>query len=511
MPSFLPGSSSSHWERIIPAGTGAPAVVRAMPSTYILPIPPRIASGPKQPLRGVNWGPRFKHYVHYPRPSINNWLSVEILTHIFLYAVEAYWMTPYQLVGVCRRWRNIINSMAHLWSTLRLGTWTEIENVSLWLERSRQSLLTVRIDVQRDIKSLPSIHPYSGLQHAFRSMDRWQDLVIASFPAPEMFDGAVDFLTAKPMGQLTLLEVGHRCPDSATLTHLLSHISKTAVLLFHMSLRGSYAISSFLQPERHHVLRSVTTLIFDGKGISQPVPILPLLVHLQILAVSHLPLPDYDASASLPFLSTLKQLKLRAVPIQWMAGREFKILEGCTIIHPIGQGRVRHKVDLPCCKTLTYQGHPISTLRYFHAPQMKKLLLKSHETRQKRAQEHLDHLCRLDGNFSQLHTLRLTLQCSEKGLIKVLKSMEPLQELILSIAYPSSSWTKFLESLAAVPASKDWRNIGSHQEWREWCSSQSWHTSVLPHLKYLGIQSTKGFSQSQCFDNCPLFRLVAHS
>jgi hypothetical protein len=42
----------------------------------------------------------------------------------------------------------------------------------------------------------------------------------------------------------------------------------------------------------------------------------------------------------------------------------------------------------------------------------------------------------------------------------------------------------------------------------EWCSSQTWHANVLPHLKYLGIQCPKGFSRSECLDNSPLLRLV---
>ena len=34
------------------------------------------------------------------------------------------------------------------------------------------------------------------------------------------------------------------------------------------------------------------------------------------------------------------------------------------------------------------------------------------------------------------------------------------------------------------------------------------HANVLPHLKYLGIQCPKGFSQSECLDNCTLLRLI---
>ena len=92
--------------------------------------------------------------------------------------------------------------MTHLWSTLRLGTWTEIENVDIWLDRSRQGLLTVKIDPQKDVRMPSSDPPYAGLQHALRSMDRWKDLELASSPAPEIFGGAMNFQTAEPMGQL---------------------------------------------------------------------------------------------------------------------------------------------------------------------------------------------------------------------------------------------------------------------------------------------------------------------
>jgi hypothetical protein len=514
-PSLL-GSPLSHWELALhPAEMNSHGVVSAGPSTNVLPIPTRIPSGPKLLLTDVNWGPRFKHYVHLPRRSINNWLSVETLSDIFLYAVEACLMTPYQLVAVCRRWRNVINNMTHLWSTLRLGTWTEIEHVHLWLERSRQGLLTVKIDPQRDMRKPSSHSAYAGLQYALRSMDQWQDLVVGSTLIPEAFGRSIDMQAAMPLGRLTSLELGERCVNSVTLTDLLDHISKTAVFLSCISLQSAYAISSFLHPQMHHILNSLTTLIVDGRGISEPVSILPQLVCLQTLDASCLPLPTYDATTTLPLFSTLKQLRLRAVSIQWMVGREFKRLEDCTIIHAMGQRRIQHLIDMPCCRTLTYEGHPVSTLQYFHAPKVQHIALNSYDNKGRRVKRHLDHLCRSDGQFSQVHTLHLTLWCSEEALIDILKYMVALQELVLSIAYPTS-WEHFLKSLAAEPSTRDWPgwNYGidvgfNWEDWEAWYSSQIWHVNVLPSLKYLGIQSPKGLSQSECLDNCPLFRLIA--
>ena len=512
MPSSVP-DSSSHWKRVLlPGGISASTVVRAVPSSNVLPLPSRIVPPPSQLLTVPSWGPRFVHYVHSPRRSINQFLSIEMLTDIFLYAVEAYQMTPYQLVAVCRRWRNVINGMSHLWSTLRIGTYTQIENIDIWLDRSRQGLLTVKIDPRRDIENCSDDKPYTGLQHAFGSVDRWQNLVITSSPTPEAFGDAVDFRTVKPFERLTSLELGQRCQDSATLTHLLDHISKTAIILSDMSLCSPCAIASFLQPPRGVVLSMITTLVIDGKGISEPISILPFLGNLQIFEATSLPILPYETDTSLPFLSTLRQLKLRGVRLQWMAGREFKCLEDCTIIHALGQEEIQLGINMPGCKTLTYQGHPISTLQYFHTPQAKELVLHTHDTKRKRVQWHLD-LFRLDGKLSQLHTLHLTLSCSEGALTSALEHMEHLQELVLSIAYPSSSLESFLMLLAAEPSSQDWPKwdyvYDDHKGWMDWCSSQTWYTDMLPSLRSLCIQSAKGFSQSQCLENCPIFRYLA--
>ena len=393
--------------------------------------------------------------------------------------------------------------MSHLWSTLRLGTYTEIENIDIWLDRSRQGPLTVNIDPQRDIESRSDEKPYAGLQYALRSIDRWQILVIASSPTPEAFGEMVDFQAAKSFEHLVSLDLGQRCKDSATLSHLLDHISNTAIILSNMSVHGPCAISMLLQPHMSHVLNMITSLVIDGEGISEPVSILPLLGNLRVFDASNLPLPNYDTSTNLTFLSTLKQLKLRGVPIQWMAGREFKCLDDCTIIHVLGQELIQLRIDLPCCRTLAYQGYPISTLQHFHTPQVKKMVLDTQDTKRKRVQQYLD-LLRLDGKLSQLHTLHLTLSCSEGALTNALEHMEHLQELVLSIDYPSSSLESFLMLLAAEPSSKDWPRLPDydHVTWRYWSASQTWNTNMLPSLRSLSLQSPKGFSQSQCLENC---------
>ena len=156
----------------------------------------------------------------------------------------------------------------------------------------------------------------------------------------------------------------------------------------------------------------------------------------------------------------------------------------------------------------------MTSVRYFRVPKMTAMELKSHDCNEQRVHRQLRHLCRVDGRVSKLTVLHLTFQCGEQVLIEVLEYLAPLQELVLSIAHPSPSWQSFLESLAANPSTNEWpveeswEDRYDHQEWERWCSSQAWHANVLPCLKYLGIQCPKGFSQSECIENIPLFRLV---
>ena len=154
----------------------------------------------------------------------------------------------------------------------------------------------------------------------------------------------------------------------------------------------------------------------------------------------------------------------------------------------------------------------MTTARHFHVPNMKAMELKSDDCNDQRVYQQLRHLWRVDGRISNITTLRLTFECSERVLIKVLKYMVPLRELVLSIAHPSRSWEIFLGSLAAKPSTNEWPAWGklgtNHTQWEEWCSSQTWRANVLPHLKYLGIQCPKAFSRTECLDNLPLLRLI---
>jgi hypothetical protein len=442
---------------------------------------------------------------------INAYLPLELLREVFLYSIEVNQMQSGHLASVCRHWRSTITGIASLWSTLRVGTWTEEEQVATWLQRAYP--LKVVIDTQRDSQKSSHTPPFAALQDVLATTDRWHDLTISSFP-PEDLVSQLNFHVARPMKLLKLLHVATGCVQSPSLTHLLELVPPEAPLS-ELRLHPLFASTPFLQPHWHPVLQNLTVLIVNGRDIHEQFGLLPAFTQLQILGIDHLLLPWYELNVNLPLVRTLQKLQLRASSVQWMAGRNFPSLEECVILLPRCWEAVQHhRLEMPSCKKLIYHGYPMTTVQYFHIPQVKAMELRSHDCQQQRVYQHLHQLCIFDGGISKLTTLHLTLLWGGKGLARVLKSMGPLQELVLSITYFSTSWEHFLQSLAARPSTEDWP-IGwdwfysRGQNWKKWRSSQTWHTNILPSLKFLGIQCTKGFSNTQGLDNFPLFRFVA--
>jgi hypothetical protein len=441
--------------------------------------------------------------------TINTYLPMELLREIFLYSIESNQIKSGQLASVCRYWRSVITSIASLWSTLRVGTWSEMEQVTTWLQRAYPK--KVIIDTQRDSQSPSKVPMFAALQNSLTSTSQWNELTISSFP-PEHLASQLGVQVASPMNVLKVLHVAAGCVDSPSFALLLSLVPMEAPLCM-LRLHSSFASTHFLQPHWFPILKNLTVLIVNGRSIHEPLELLPTFTQLQTFEADRLLLPFYEPNINIPLLCTLRKLQLRACSVQWMAGRQFPCLEECAILLPRHWEVIRlHEVQLPSCKKLTYDGHPMTTARYFHVPEMREMGLRSHDCNEQRVYQNLRHLCRIDGRISKLTTLHLTFQCSEQVLIKVLKYLVPLQELVLSITHPSPSWQPFLESLIAKPSTNEWpawhlwRPIYHRLE--QWCSSQTWNADILPRLKSLGIQCPKGFSRSECLDNLPFLRLV---
>jgi hypothetical protein len=433
---------------------------------------------------------------------------MELLREIFLYSIESNQMKSGLLASVCRYWRSVITTMPHLWSTLRVETWTEMEQVTTWLQRGYPK--KVIIDTERDRQESSNTLPFSALQDALESTGQWNELTISSFPSEDVAS-QLGFEIASPMNVLNVLHVAAGCVHFPSFAHLLNLVPTEAPLSA-MRLHPLFASTHFLQPHWISVLKNLSVLVINGRGIHEPFELLPAFTQLHTFEADHLLLPLYGLNANLPLICTLRKLRLRASSVQWMVGRQFPCLEECAILLPrYWEAVQQHEVELPSCRKLAYHSYPMTTIQYFCAPQTRAMDLRSHDWKKQRVHHQLHHLFTVDGSTSKLITLHLTLQCSEQTFTKVVMYLGLLQELVLSIAYPSPSWQSFLESLAAKHSTINWRRWSAwelHRQWEQFCSTQTWHADVLPHLKYLGIQCPKGFSESECLDNVPLLRLV---
>jgi len=441
--------------------------------------------------------------------TINTYLPMELMREIFQYSTESNQMKSDQLASVCRYWRSVIITLPSLWSTLRVGPWTEREQAAIWLGRAYPKKIV--IDTQGDGQLSSNTVPFAALRDALSVTHQWHELTISSFP-PENVASQLGFQLASQMNELKVLHIAAGCVNSPSFAQLLNLVPTQAPLC-ELRLHPSFVGTHFLQRHWYPGLKNLTVLIVSGKDMDAPFELLPTFTQLQIFEADRLCLPSYGPNTYLPLLCTLQKLKLKACSIQWMAGREFPCLEECAILLPRHWGHIQqHEVQLPSCKKLAYHGYPMTTAQYFHVPEMRAMDLRSHDCNERRVFQHLRHLCRVNGSISSLTTLHLTFQCSEQVLMKILKYLIPLQELALSITDPSPSFQHFLGTLAAKPFTDErpewssWRYNG--KEWEKWCSSQTWHANVLPHLKFLHIKCPKGFSQSEHLDNFPFLRAI---
>ena len=296
--------------------------------------------------------------------TINTYLPMEMLREIFLYSTESNQTKAGYLASVCRIWRSVITLMPHFWVTMRLGTWTETERVNTWLQRAYPK--RVVIDTQRDGQDSSNSPPFAALEAALASTGQWNELTISSFP-PENAASQLGFQVAGPMHMyaLKVLNVALECVRTPSFTHLLDLVP-TEAPLSEMRLYSSFASAYFLQPPWFHVLQSLTVLIVNGRDIHESFELLPTFTQLQIFEADRLRLPFYEPNTNLPLLSTLRKLQLRACSVQWMAGRVFACLEECTILLSYDCERIQQlAVQLPSCRKLTYDGHPMTMVQCF--------------------------------------------------------------------------------------------------------------------------------------------------
>ncbi|KIM29325.1 hypothetical protein M408DRAFT_23095 [Serendipita vermifera MAFF 305830] len=92
-------------------------------------------------------------------------LPFEILSPIFEMCGEMHWKAPISIAGVCRFWRNVVQNTPGAWVSTQVTNLKNLELLTVYLARNRQSLLHVTLQQTFLISELvPYVHGIQCIQ-----------------------------------------------------------------------------------------------------------------------------------------------------------------------------------------------------------------------------------------------------------------------------------------------------------------------------------------------------------
>jgi tetratricopeptide (TPR) repeat protein len=429
-------------------------------------------------------------------------LPVEILSKIFYIAFDIGHSRTI-LMHVCQNWRGIIEEMSIVWTSLKLQARTAPESVQQSLHRAQMHPLVVEIDIGKTEDTVEI--PYTVLATAAKSASRWETLTITSLPDSENDARQVDSLHSMdlpPMNQLRHLTI-MQSVSSPPLSSLLQNISTFAIgSLASMEIHSSPAILTLIQPNYAPIFGSLTTFKAQLPKMSRPVDLLPHFNQLEILELTNVFLP-VNGPQNLPLVHTLRHLYLRAVSIQWMGGRVFPNLEGCTIVSPpMRTYPLLLNVSLPACTTFEIGNKDIVPIRRFNVPNVGSLVVKSNMWSAMRGDEQIVHLFRVVFETSlRPNALHLAIISQNRVLLALLQQLPGLNELRLDLPRSSALGKHFFTQLLAKPVGEiHWKQL------RKLRNSKEWKSMICPSLRVLELRYQQWLRQSDCLDFlAPLF------
>jgi len=213
--------------------------------------------------------------------------------------------------------------------------------------------------------------------------------------------------------------------------------------------------------------------------MDEPIDLLPHFSKLEVLEVTNLLLPSYQDVTPLPFVQTLSYLYPKTVSIEWMAGREFPVLDVCTIVTPL-RPFLALDVYLPTCRE--FQFHHQCTTSFGRS-----LEIHSNQWNPLKGSGSLVRMCMAGlGTVLQPSALHLTMLCDGSVLISASRLLPNLMELSLELPRPSALGWRFFTALLAQPAAIP--SITSpgflDSEWFSWAEEQNeWYTAICPSLR----------------------------
>ena len=445
--------------------------------------------------------------IHFITPITR--LPFELLLQIFLLIINETRSPPSTLMLVCKHWHDIVTS---IWASLNLGTTTPIDAVISTLKRS-QWLLDVVVDTDSDRGDFtPSDSAFAAIFAAIEATPRWRSLVIESFPAradlPEdlIVSRRLQQYSSATMSRFATFRIKSACETSPLLDGLLRILGTTTGSELTTVEINSGNVISFLTPLYYSFFHSVNVLSLDTRGIRDPVDLLPHLHRLESFTASYLPLPIYHGHIDLPFVHTLRHLRLKSVSIQWMSGRTFHILENCTLIFPLHQHVLpAFNTTLPNCNHLTFQGYPLEILGGVSVDNLSHLYVTCSSSFNRRGSRQLVWLSPRISGKSQLapKILHISIKATNEAWISSLALMSDLEELVVHNVQPSSLGAKFFQSLVVQPVRVS--SLGMTP------APGELGAPLCPSLRRFGLKYGRWLRRGEQFDLIPVFVSIIRS
>ena len=444
--------------------------------------------------------------IHFIAPITR--LPFELLRQIFLIIIDETTRPPLMLMHVCKQWHAIITS---IWALLNLGTTTPIDTVTSKLETT-QWLLDIVMDTDSDRGHFtPSDGAFGAIFSAIEASSRWRSLVVKSFPGQadlpqDVVNRGLQRCSNATMSRFTSLKVMSPCKTSPLLDGLLRILGTTVGSELTTVEIYSADVIVFLAPAYPSIFHFIKVLSLDPMGIPNPVDILPYLHQLETFTASHITFPIYGDNINLPFVHTLRHLRLTAVSIQWMSGRTFHLLEHCTIIFPLHR-HVLHtfSTTLPTCRHLTFQGYPLEILDGVMAHKLTDLSVVSSGPFSGRGNQQLVWLARQVLGESRLtpRILHIKIEASNQAWVNALSFMSGLEELVIHNARPSSLGAKVFQSLVMQPVYAS--DLGAAS------TPGEVGAPLCPSLRRFGLKYDRWLRPSEQFNLIPVFGSIIQS
>jgi len=435
-------------------------------------------------------------------------LPAEILTDIFTIDFERD-QSPIRLMLVCRDWYLVVEAMASMWKSIKLGTWTAPNRVERFLQKVWW--LNVVIHTEEDVeRSEGDSEAHTALALVAAKASRWRRLTIDSLPPGNLVPSLVDF---PPITGLKYLRVASQAKSSHLLDPILENIGTAAVgSLTVMEITSQQTIRHLLQPAYAQLFYFLTTLKVDIRTIPDSVDLLPHLLRIEVLDLTNISLPLYADDVDLPLIHSLRHLRLKAVPIQWMGGRNFPQLQSCLINSPPSYPPLLSDVYFPICEELEFGYRTMEVAGQFRAPAIHSMTMKSHEWTPARGSKQVILLCKAGlGIHWQPRVLHLSVLCNEGVLLSVLELLPALNELQLDITRPCMLGRRFFMALLSKPLGDPKGGID-----RNWGDDppehvKNWESRICPSLRRLELKYERWLRSTDQLDILPPLMAIGWS